>query len=165
MKWFKFYGQDFLTDSKLGGLNPFQRLMWVALLCVASQDDKKTGVIRFLEERRLVALAGLNYDDMESMYGTREGVTLVTFCDMGLVTRLDENTIVVTNYNRKQTEQSTSAERMSLHRAKKKEMAKVSHVTNVMSLSDGRIEESRGDINTILPARQSSRGLLVKKKP
>jgi len=150
MKWFKFYGQDFLTDSKLSALNPFQRLIWVVLLCVASQDDKKTGILKFLEESRLVELAGLNYEDMESMYGTKRGVTLETFCNMGLVTRTDTETLHVTNYYKRQTQQSTSSERVAEWRARKKGLhtikENVTNVTNVTLQSNGRIDKNRIDI-------------------
>jgi len=149
MKWFKFYGQDFLTDTKLSGLNPYQRLMWVTLLCIASQDETKSGVLKYFDEKRLVELSGLNYDDMESMYGTKPGVTIVTFCNMGLVTRLDTETLLVTNYHKKQTQQSTSAERVASWRAnktgKKQTKVGVTDVTNVTLQRNGRVDKSRRD--------------------
>jgi len=145
VKWFKFYGQDFLTDSKLSGLNPYQRLMWVTILCMASQDDKKTGILKHLDEARVVELSGLNYEDMYSMYGVKKGETLVTFCDMGLVTPVTGGGILVTNYSKKQLQQTSSAERMALYRAKKGKITDVTNVTNVTSHSDGRIEKSRLD--------------------
>lgn len=153
MKWFKFYGQDYLTDSKLGSLNPFQRLMWVTLLCIASQDETKSGVIKHLSESRLVALSGLDYEDMLSMYGMQQNVTLETFCNMGLVTRIDENTIVITNYHKKQTEQSTSSERVAAWRernkAKTSKVDEVTKETDVTLQSNGRVDKKRVDKNTI----------------
>lgn len=152
MKWFKFYGQDFITDSKLGALNPFQRLMWVGLLCMASQDDSKSGVLKFFEEYRLVDMLGLNYEDMQGMYGTLPNETIETFCNMNLVTRHDNNTIVITNYHKKQTQQSTSTERVSAFRAriraKSKKSSNVTDETNVTLQSNGRIDKNRIDINT-----------------
>lgn len=149
MKWFKFYGQDFLTDSKLSGLNPYQRLMWVVLLCMASQDDKKSGILPFFSEARLVALSGLNYDDMESMYGMKQDVTIETFCNMGIVKWLNKNTLLVTNYHQKQTQQSTSTERVADYRlrikAKKQDRPNVTNETNVTLQSNNRVEESRVD--------------------
>lgn len=156
MKWFKFYGQDFLTDSKLGALNPLQRLMWVALLCVASQDEKRTGIIKFLTEDRLMDLCGIRVEDFENL-GARYNVTLETFCNMGLVTcNKEDNEIIVTNFNLKQIQQSTSAERVANWRAKNKgEMGKViknnrvTNVTNVMLQSNGRIDKRRIEKNRI----------------
>ena len=171
MKWFKFYGQDFLTDSKLSGLNPFQRLMWVVLLCMASQDEKKTGILKFFDEKRLVELSGLNYNDMESMYGMKRNVTLETFCNMGLVTWLDTTTLHVTNYNRKQTQNATSTERVAAWRASKKapihNKTYVTDVTNVTLQSNGRGEERRGDKsrvdNITSPAGETANAVKFKK--
>lgn len=152
MKWFKFYGQDYLTDSKLGSLNPFQRLMWVTLLCVASQDDEKTGILKFVRESRIMALSGLYYEDMESMYGTREGDTFATFERIGLISFPDEETLVIVNYSRKQTENMTVAERVAAHRDRKKALSKP-YVTESnepmlqsnksVTTEERRVEESR----------------------
>lgn len=149
MKWFKFYGQDYLTDSKLGSLNPFQRLMWVTLLCIASQDENKSGVLKHINEARVMALSGLNYEDMESMYGVQQNETLETFCNMGLVTWINKDTLLIKNYNKKQTQQSTSTERVAAWR--ERNQAKDSHTqhvtdeTNVTLQSNGRVDKNRLD--------------------
>jgi len=132
MKWFKFYGQDFLTDSKLGALNPLQKLMWVGLLCIASQDDKRTGIIKFLTEDRLMDLCGIRLQDFEA-FGCNTYVTLETFCNMGLVTRIDKDTIIVTKFQEKQTQSGTSTERVAAWRNKKKlEYKPLNNVTSNM---------------------------------
>lgn len=147
MKWFKFYGQDFLTDSKIGALNPLQRLLWVGLLCVASQDDERTGIIKFLTEDRLMSLCGLDYQDYD-FYNMQQNVTLETFCNMGLVSMPDKNTIIINNFYKKQTQQSTSTERVRDWRAKNKDKIDTPHVTNetiVTLQSNGRVDKSRID--------------------
>lgn len=147
MKWFKFYGQDFLTDSKLGSLNPYQRLMWVTLLCVASQDEEKSGVLKFMKESRIVALSGIHYEDLDSMYGIREGDTFSIFEELGLISFPDEKTLVIVNYSRKQNENMTGAERMSALRARKNALYEpsVTQSDNVTSQSDKSVtlEETR----------------------
>ncbi len=148
MRWFKFYGQDFLTDSRVGALHPLQKLMWVSLLCIASQDDARTGEIKFLTEDRLMDLCGITLEDLQ-VSGVKQHVTLETFCNMGLVSMPDENTLIVTNFYKKQTEQSTSTERVRDWRARKQAVSQekkdVTHETNVMLQSNGRIEENRID--------------------
>lgn len=143
MQWFKFYGQDFLTDSKIGALNPLQKLMWTALLCVASQDEERTGIIKFLTEDRLMDLCGIRIEDFENM-GMKHHVTLVTFCNMGLITMPDKDTIIITNFYKKQRQQTTSAERVRAYRERKKN---VTDVTNVMLQGNGRVDKNRVDIS------------------
>ena len=134
--------------------------MWVVLLCMASQDDKKSGVLPFFSEARLVALSGLNYDDMECMYGMKRNETLETFCNMGIVSWLDSTTLHVTNYHKKQTQQSTSSEMVATWRAKKNGIGivprDVTDETNVTLQSNGRVDKSRVDKNRI-DNKESSR--------
>ncbi len=157
MKWFKFYGQDFLTDSKIGSLNPLQKLMWVVLLSVASQDEEKTGIIKFLTESRLKELCGIT-DNPYNDDWLRTNETLVTFCNMGLVTMPDKDTIIINNYNEHQTENQSSAERVRAYRdrqkAKIEAKTNVTPVTNVtlqkvktVTLDKNRIDKNNKEIN------------------
>ena len=165
MKWFKFYGQDFLTDSKLGSLHPLQRLMWVGLLCIASQDDKKTGIIKFLTEDRLMDLCGVRLEDLEAC-NVKQYVTLETFCNMRLVTCPDKNTFIITNYNKKQTQSSTSTERVAewrvRNRAIKSNYYNETDVTNVTLQSNSRVDKNRIDKNTLTSPLASETPLLAK---
>lgn len=156
MKWFKFYGQDFLTDSKVGSLNPLQKLMWVVLLSIASQDEEKTGVIKFLSESRLKELSGIT-DNPYNDDWSRTNETLVTFCNMGLVTMPDKDTIVINNYNKLQTENQSGAERVRAYRERQKAQneakSSVTPVTNVtlrkvksVTLDKNRIDKNNKEI-------------------
>ena len=164
MKWFKFYGQDFLTDSKLGSLNPYQRLMWVTLLCVASQDEEKSGVLKFVKESRITALAGIYYEDLLEC-GIREGDTFGIFEELGLISFPDEKTLVIVNYRRKQNENTTGAERVAAFRAKKDAVSKpsVTQCNNVtlqsnenVTLEETREEENRIDKREIREEKKES---------
>ncbi len=39
MKWFKFYGQDYLSDPKMLSLSSAERSCWITLLCYSSVND------------------------------------------------------------------------------------------------------------------------------
>ena len=95
MKWFKFYGQDFQTDPKIGYLTTPQKLMWVNLLCIASQDENHSGIIKFLTESHLRSVSGIldspSNDDWDQSQNTFE-----TFEKLGLIERPDEDTIIIT---------------------------------------------------------------------
>ena len=60
-QWFKFYGQDWLTDIKIMQLGPEDRLCYITLLCLASASDEQ-GVIRGITEESLIKMTHL-YND------------------------------------------------------------------------------------------------------
>lgn len=159
MKWFKFYGQDFLTDSKIGALNPLQKLLWVVLLCIASQDEEKTGIIKFLTEERLKELAGITDNPFNDDW-QRTNETLETFCNMGLVSMPDQETIIIVNYEKMQQQNMTSTERVQAFRARQKdkieakkiethETKKRFHETQNETLDKNRKEEDKNNIKEI----------------
>lgn len=140
MKWFKFYGQDYLTDIKIMSLSIEDRLCYITLLCLASAGDEP-GVITNCTEDGVIKLTHLYNDpyDRDNEY-TRAVGCLKRFEEKGMVTVCD-GTVTVTAFKKRQEEYSTSAERMRRFRAKNR--AKEDNVTVVTSHSDARIEENR----------------------
>src|SRR3990167_11531909 len=72
MKWFKLYGQDFLTDPKMLSLSSSERSCWITLLCYASVNDN--GMITFLSEYQLMVSAGLEptFEEWDRTIGVLE---------------------------------------------------------------------------------------------
>jgi lysozyme-like protein/replisome organiser protein len=171
MKWFKFYGQDFQTDPKIGFLTTPQKLMWINLLCIASQDEEHSGIIKFLTENHLKSISGIidspSNDDWSQCQNT-----LDTFEELGLIQRPDEKTIIIPKFKEKQETQLTDAERAKKYRESKKSEAKSDDrhetVTEVSQNSHTRIDKNRLDKNIynnepnpIIPSKTES---LIKRK-
>jgi len=118
MKWFKFYGQDFIGDPKMGVLTPPQRLLWVYLLSLASQSDKKDGLLKYITLDHLRMLAGITpeYED----YKLTEK-TLEIFEKLELIEYRNDFTLVIKNYKQYQDVALTNAERQAKFREKRRE--------------------------------------------
>lgn len=123
MKWFKFYGQDFLTDPKIVDLDPLHKLIWIILLCLA---DSETGKIKHLSIYSLLRLAGTddntlgNPTDYER---TKDVLKLFTKLKMITIDNENDNVITVTlvNYIKRQNlGPMTDYERVKKYREKKK---------------------------------------------
>ena len=63
-KWFKFYGQDYLTDPKMLSLTPAEKALWITLLCLASASSDE-GTIKYVSEQKIMALTGIEPLDEE----------------------------------------------------------------------------------------------------
>lgn len=149
MKWFKFYGQDYLSDPKVVGLSACERSCWITLLSYASVNDN--GMITFLSEEQLMIQAGISpmHEEWQNSVGVLE-----KFKNMGMIT-LDNGMITVKNWQKRQETSLTSYERVKRHRQKKR-------ADNAND--NDRIDKNRIDNINTLPARSTRRTLLVKKK-
>lgn len=144
MKWFKFYGQDFQTDTKIGFLNPLQKLMWINLLCIASQDEEHSGILEFVSEEHLKAISGITDNQFNDDWDRTTG-TLKLFEEMGLIEKRGKNAIIIKNFKEKQDTNLTDAERSKRYREKQKIVTKV---TQSSQDSHTRIDKNRIDKNT-----------------
>lgn len=123
--WFKFYGQDFLTDPKIMRLNSIQKLMWVGLLCVASQSD---GEVEHLEEDNLKLLIGLDPNDEEwklagdsfKKFKELKMITMITNSQKMITHSQKNSKIIVKNFKKRQNRNLTGYERIKRYRAKKR---------------------------------------------
>lgn len=127
-QWFKFYGQDWLTDLKIIEMPIEDRLCFITLLCLASASGEQ-GVIKNCSEESIIRLTHLAEDH------TGEGINEVQnargclnrFIEKGMitVTKRNENVtdssygdITINAFNARQERALTGAERAKRHREK-----------------------------------------------
>ena len=137
MKWFKFYGQDYLSDPKMLSLTACERSCWITLLSFASVNDN--GMITFLSEEQLMLHAGISplHEEWEQTKGILEKLQ-----KLQMITH-DNGKIAVTNWQKRQEVNLTSYERVKRHREKKRnDNAKI-------TLEENRIEKNRREENKI----------------
>lgn len=132
MKWFKFYGQDYLSDPKVLALTACERSCWITILAYASVNDN--GEITYLSEEQLMIQAGVS--PMHDEWGTTQGV-LEKFKKLQMIT-LDNEVITVLNWQKRQETNLTSYERVKRYREKKR---------NDNVNDNDRVEENRIDKN------------------
>lgn len=139
MNWFKFYGQDFLTDMKISQLCPSERLMWVTILCLAHSEGRG-GNISYCTESLLKSKMGIQESDRE--WEELEGV-LALFESLDMID-ITDNGIYVKNFEKRQGMQFTPAEKQARYREKQKKVTSVtkSKVTKV-TLDKKRIDKIR----------------------
>lgn len=143
MEWFKFYGKDFLTDPKVHRLSPLHQLMFVYLLCHASDSDD--GRVEYLTEWQLAINCGVMPTDDEA--GQVAG-----FFDylekLGMISR-EGDAITVIKYKERQSRLLTGAERAKRYREKhrKSDDRNAARVTNV-TLDKKRVEKNREENTT-----------------
>lgn len=115
MKWFKFYGQDYLSDPKILALSGGERSCWLTLLCYGSINDN--GMITFLDEQQLIAQSGIS--PMHEEWDQTIGV-LKKFERLQMIT-LDNEMITIINWGKRQEINLTGYERVKKYRQKKKD--------------------------------------------
>lgn len=141
MNWFKFYGQEYLTDPKMMNLDPTERALWLTLLCLASQDN---GVIKYADSEKIMILTGIMPNDNAF---TKYYDFLIRFEKLSLITD-DNETIVITNYNKRQNTNLSGYERVKRSREKSKSKAKIDNKSNVIN-DNARIDKNRIDKNIV----------------
>lgn len=127
--WFKFFGGEYLSDTKILQLNGNERSCWVTLLCLANQSQG--GEIKFLSEAQLLLLSGVT-EPISGILEKFEKLGLVTFCN-GIVT--------VTNWEKRQLSQGY----MRVKKFRNK------HNNKMITIEEKRIEKNRIDKEEILP--------------
>lgn len=145
MKWFKFYGEDYLSDPKMLSLSASQRSCWLTLLAYGSVNDD--GVIKFLSEEQLMIQAGVDQTHEEWDY--TKGV-LEKLQKLGMLT-IDNGMITITNWRKRQEKSLTGYERIKRYREKHKN-------DNVNDNAMITLEENRIDkINTSAEPKEEIR--------
>lgn len=119
MKWFKFYGQDWLTDLKIINLSIEDRLCYMTLLCLASMaEDYK---IKDCDEDTIIRMTHLhdNPYDTDNEYMRAQGfLSRLEAC--GMIERDNKKRIIIKNFEKRQNEFMTTAERSQKYRDRKK---------------------------------------------
>jgi len=138
-QWFKFYGLEFLSDLKIKKLNAEERSCLVTLFCYVSVSAIP-GVIENLSEATLKTEAGCpNYK--KEVYKLLENLKIIKI--------INEDTIEVCNWMKRQGRASTTSERVQKYRLKRKlggsTQGNVTDVTNSNERANAREEEIRED--------------------
>jgi len=162
MNWFKFYGQDWLTDVKLTRLDAIDRLCYLTLLCLASSSDEP-GVIKDCDEAALIRLTQLEKDSFnEDSEAEKAKGVLQRLHDNEMITRETDGRIIVVNFAKRQLKTLSGYERVKLYRERQREY-KANNGTKKEKVNDNemitndngvitpekrRVEKKRKDINT-----------------
>lgn len=149
MKWFKFYGQDWLTDLKIRKMPIEDRLCFITLLCLASSQEEE-GLIKDCDEHTLIELTGLYNDPYETnnQY-TRAIGCLKRYEALHCVTLHDNGDVTLLNFMRRQEENLSNAERQQKYRERLKTKTKSRNERYVTKSNDSnaRIDKNRIDKN------------------
>ncbi len=143
MEWFKFYHNKWLTDRAINNLCPQDRLCFITLLCVTSQSDDRNGIVTQYSEQEIIKLTHLDvnvFDDTKSDYHLAIGFT-ERLLACGVIERIDEATIRLKNFERRQNTNLSDAERAKRYREK----SKVTTVTSKRDESNAREDKIRED--------------------
>lgn len=124
MDWFKFYGRDWLTDTKIIGLSASDRICFITLLCLASASDEQ-GTIKNCTEKSVIKLSHLSDDGpLDSEYGPSDKDQATGFMqrliDNEMITDDGYHNVTVTNFLKRQDKSLTGYERLKRHRERKK---------------------------------------------
>lgn len=140
-KWFKFYGQEYLSDPKIERLTPTERSCWVTLLCMASTTD---GIIRFLTIETLLNRSGIQFDPYHPEEWEKGLGVLRKFQDLEMIRCAENGDITILNWSKRQETNLSDAERAKSYRDRKKErhVNVTDNVTNVTQ-EKSRIDKSR----------------------
>lgn len=133
-KWFKFYGQDWLTDLKVMRLSMQDRLCFITLLCLASSSSEQ-GTIRDCDEQSIIELSRIPEDTFHDMNpremaeGFLERLEKLGMITLHVINDTDGVFDVVINaFQKRQETNLTGYERVKRYRDNKKEKtAEISH--------------------------------------
>ena len=119
MKWFKFYGGDYLADPKMLALTSSERSCWLTLLCllsVSNDNDADNEKVKYITNERLLIMAGLDVtdDSWDKTLGILEKLK-----KLEMITT-DNGMITILNWKKRQQSNLTSYERVKRHREKVK---------------------------------------------
>lgn len=154
MRWFKFYGQDWLTDLKIRRLRIEDKICFVTLMCLASTADE-AGLVRNCTEEDLISLSNLYQDPHESDNEyTRALGCLKRYKALQIVTLHDNGDVTINAFDARQTENTTAAERQKKYRERLKTKPEKRNARDITRYNDSnaRIEEKRRDKNRVLTA-------------
>lgn len=148
--WFKFYGGEYMSDAKIGRLDPAERSCWLTLLCLASMSD--TGIIKYLSVEDLLTKSGIRWDPYNKGDWENCQNVLVKFAQMKMIkVNSDESCIEIINWTKRQERiAQTPYERVKKYRENK---AKKENDNEMITDDNGddsdRIEKNRKENNKI----------------
>src|SRR5260221_6639676 len=111
MKWFKFYGQDWLTDLKIMSMSMEDRLCFITLLCLASSADEG-GLIRGCTEEAIIRLSNIPDDSTSDDSPKDRAVGFLERCNaLQTVTLACNGDVTLNHFQHRQEENLSNAER------------------------------------------------------
>lgn len=149
-QWFKFYGGEYLSDPKIDRLNSAERSCWLTLLCLASMSNKD-GIIEYVNSHILLKKSGIE-PDIYGVDNTHDNTidVITTFQKMNMITIIDDNTIQLNNWNKRQSMSMTGYERVKKYRENKRKLSNDNEMITYDNANDNiRIEENRIEENRI----------------
>jgi hypothetical protein len=168
MQWFKFYGLDWMTDLKVMGLSMEDRLCFITLLCLSSQNQ---GIIKDCNEYNIIQLSHIPDDPMHDLNPIENAQgCLQRFVKLGMIQMItnDNNnllhTVTLCNFGKRQGSNLTNYERVKKCRNKKRALQdkgfkKQRNVINdnkdAVIIDNTRIDKNRID-NIIIESESSS---------
>lgn len=119
--WFKFWGDDWLTDTKVIELSAVDRNCFLTIMCLANRENNN-GKIKYCGENTIIKLTHLTPEEQEKATGIMQRLD-----DNAMITLVRNNSnnnidfIVVNNFEKRQSRQQTGYERVKKCREKKRE--------------------------------------------
>lgn len=131
MKWFKFFGQDWMTDPNIIRLTPVERLCFLTLLCLASASEV-AGTVSAIDDQTLLLLTHIPKTDDTDI------LPLKKLKDNGMIT-IDNGIITIKNFTKRQSIQLTPYDRIKKYRMKQK------NDNEMITIEENRIDKNRLD--------------------
>jgi len=153
-----------MSDLCIARLRPEDRLCFITLLCVTNMTDdtdERSGIVERFSEDVIIQMTHLQddpYDHELSSYGRAEGFAK-RLEEEGLISFIDETTIIINSYKKRQNAFLTNAERQRKSRKNKaeKKMSQKCHknVTPMSHESNARVEKSRVEKSRVNKDRET----------
>lgn len=140
--WFKFYGQEYLSDPKMLSLQPLEKALWLTMLCLASASNEE-GVIKYIDEDKIMRITGLTHEERVKTEGF-----LTKFESLSMITN-DNGVITILNFAKRQESNLSGYERVKRYREKHsvKKVIKTASKVIIDNANDNTIDNARLDKN------------------
>jgi hypothetical protein len=120
VKWFKFYGQDWLTDMKIMKMSMEDRLCYITLLSLASAAGEG-GLVRNCDEDSLIKLSNIPDDPIHDFNPYEKAKGFLERCNaLQIVTLASNGDVTVNAFERRQEQNLSNAERQKRYRERLK---------------------------------------------
>lgn len=128
--WFKFYGGEYLSDTKMMALDAVERGCWITILSLANQSEG--GVIKYISEEKILELSNVPIKDRKKYQGLLQKLLNLKML------LLDNGDVTVKNWEKRQYSEGYS--RVKRYRDNVR-------VTEDITTEKKRIEENRREYN------------------
>lgn len=156
MQWFKFYGQDWMTDTKIVTMSVVDRLTYITLLCLGSSSDIP-GIVTKCNEHSILQMCHYFEDPYDGVNDYSKALGFIErFSKFGMI-KVTESSIEglidieIVNFRKRQDRAMTNSERQSLYRERKKgesneivteKLHKVTNSNEIVTLDKSRVDKN-----------------------